>query len=297
MAKELPGIVVSATSFIRQFGHYSRTAGTEPIHILNHGRPAWSLVSTDYLTKLTLQDNGDRLPNEDRIVLSIVLDAISTCVTVFDEDLRAVKINPAARHAMRISDDDFKGMTAAELFPSALGEFICRALHRVRDSGLNETLEIDTASQPPQTYQVRLERFQGGITLLGENATAETLLRAKGDLAGCYELLIDGMPHVARGMANVRGVVTNASPALAALLTTDGDRITGMRLPSFFHASSRADVSDAMEALLEHGTPFMLQGALQVGGTETQQVALSAAPLRNRGRDGGIVFLVQKLTH
>lgn len=291
---KLSGKVVSATAFVRNFGAYARTAGSEPIHILNHGRPAWSLISTDHLARLADARTGVSEGGHDRLALAMVLDTISTLVVMTDLDFRILRINPAARHAMLVDDDDIRGSSLSSLVSDLRYQFVLRAAERVRDTGVSETFELDTVSTPIRTFHVKVERFADGLVMFADETTAQTLVRERHDVANAYEVLMDALPGLARGVVNARGVISFASPALADLVQTEQSRIVGMRLASLFHTSVRTAISDAIEGLLDDKAPFTMPAILQGGGTDTTPVTVSASPHSAHGREDGAVFLLQK---
>lgn len=291
---KLPGKVVSATAFVRNFGAYARTAGSEPIHILNHGRPAWSLIATDQFARMSDTRGGRPGEGQDRLALSMVLDTISTRVIMLDADMRIVRMNPAARHDMQVDDEDLRGMPLGTVMSDMRQQYILRAVERVRDTGVSESFEVDSFSGPQRTFAVKVERLAEGLVMFSEETTAQTLVRERHDAANAYEALMDALPGLARGGINSRGVISKASPALADLVQTDPGRIVGMRLSSLFHTSSRTAVTDAIEALLDDRRGFTMTAALQGSGTETTEVTLSASPNPPHGRDDGAIFLLQK---
>lgn len=107
--EKLSGKMVSATAFVRNFGAYARTAGAEPIHILNHGRPAWSLIATDQFMRLSEAGGGGAGEGRDRLALTMILDAIDTHVIMTDAELTIVRVNVAARHALLLNEPAERG--------------------------------------------------------------------------------------------------------------------------------------------------------------------------------------------
>ncbi|MET0137161.1 MAG: PAS domain-containing protein, partial [Sphingobium sp.] len=270
--EKLPGKVVTATAFVRNFGAYARNAGSEPIHILNHGRPAWSLIATDYLNRLARSGGGGS--EEDRLALTMILDTISTRVIMTDADLRVVRMNSAARHAFMIGDEAVQGVPLASLMPEQRNQFFLRAVERVNLTGVTEALDMDVPGRPTRTFHVKVERYAEGVAIFSDETTAQTLVRDRYAIADAYEELMDALPGLARGTMNARGIITQSSPALADLVQTEPAKLEGMRLPSLFHTSVRADVSDAVEEMLNNRTPFTLPAMLQTGGIETTSVTL-----------------------
>ncbi|HEX7821508.1 MAG TPA: hypothetical protein VF463_12940 [Sphingobium sp.] len=290
--EKLPGKIVSATAFVRNFGAYARNAGSEPIHILNHGRPAWSLISTDYLDRLSKSGAGG--DEHDRLALAMILDTITTRVIMTDGDLHVVRLNPAARHALMIGDGDVHDVPLASLLPDPRYQFVLRAVERVNQTGLSETLDLDTPELPTRTFHIKIERYANGIAIFSDETTAQTLVRDRYAVADAYEALVDALPGLARGTINARGVITAPSVALGHLVQTDPAKIMGMRLSSLFHAAVRSDVADAIETMLNDRIPFTMPASLQAGGIETTPVTLSASPHPANGRNDGAIFLLQK---
>jgi PAS domain-containing protein len=291
--ERLPGKVVSATAFVRNFGAYARNAGSEPIHILNHGRPAWSLIATEYLDKLAKAGPGGS--GEDRLALAMVLDTIATQVIMVDADLNIVRINPAACHNMQVNDDDVRGIPFASIVPDHRFQFLIRAVERVNQTGISEALDVDTPEQPPRTFHVKVERYGEGLVIFADETTAQMLIRERYAVADAYEELIDALPGLARGTINARGVITSPSTALADLVQTDRSKIVGMRLSSLFHTSVRSEVTDAIENMLSNRSPFTMPAILQAGGMETMEVTFSAMPHPAHGREDRAIFLLQKM--
>ncbi|MFT3966137.1 MAG: PAS domain-containing protein [Sphingobium sp.] len=291
---KLAGKVVSATAFVRNFGAYARTAGSEPIHILNHGRPAWSLIATDYLTRLAETRGGSPEGDQDRLALSMILDTIPTLIVMTDPELRVIRINHSARHSLKIHDAGISGTPLSSLLPDARYQFVLRALERVQNTGVSETFEVDTANPPQRTFHVKVERFSDGLLIFADETTTQMLARERHDVANAYEMLMDALPGLARGVINPRGVITASSSALADLVQSDPGRIVGMRLSSLFHTSVRTAVTDAIDALLDDKIPFTMDALLQAGGTETTPVTLSASANPTYGREDGAIFLLQK---
>lgn len=290
--EKLPGKIVSATAFVRNFGAYARDSGSEPIHILNHGRPAWSLITTDYLNRLAKAGAGGS--DQERAALAMVLDSIPTRVIMTDTDLHVVRINPAARHGLLIGDGDAHGVPLSSLLPNPRYGFILRAVERVNQTGVSETLDLDTPAPPMRTYHIKIERYADGVAIFADETTAQTLVRDRYAMADAYEGLMDALPGLARGTINARGVITTPSVALARLVQTEPAKIAGMRLSSLFHTTVRSEVADAIEKMLNDQTSFAMSASLQAGGIETTAVTFSASPHPSHGRNDGAIFLIQQ---
>ncbi len=289
--EKLPGKVVSATAFVRNFGAYARNAGSEPIHILNHGRPAWSLIATDYLNRLAKGGAGGTDP--DRAAFTMVLDTISTRVVMTDTDLHIVRINAAARHTLMLGDDEVIGMPLASLLTNQRYQFILRAVERVNQTGISETIDVDTQQQPSRSYHMKIERYAEGVAIFSEDMTAQTLVRDRYAVADAYEELMDGLPGLARGSINARGIIISPSSGLAQMAQTERGKIVGMRLSSLFHTTVRSEVADAIENMLNNRAAFTMEANLQTGGIKTLPVILSVTPNPIHGHQDGAIFLIR----
>lgn len=290
--EKLPGKVVSATAFVRNFGAYARNAGSEPIHILNHGRPAWSLIATDHLNRLAKGGAGGS--EQDRIALAMILDTISTQVIMTDADLNIVRLNSAARHGLMVGDDDVQGVPLGSIIAHPRYQFVLRAVERVNQTGVNEILDLDLPDHPPRSFKIKIEHYTDGVAIFFDETTAQTLVRDRYAAADAYEELMDALPGLARGVINARGVITAPSVALAQLVQTDRAKIAGMRLSSLFHTTVRSNVADAIETMLNDNVPFTMAASLQAGGIETMPVTLSMSPNPAHGRNDGAIFLLHR---
>ncbi len=289
---DFPGKTVSATVFVRNFGEYARTAAAEPIHILNHGRPAWTLVSTDYLSRVGRNGAGGK---DDRVLAcSMVLDALTTQVIFTDAELTVTGTNPAARHALGTTGEEAHGSPLARLMADARHALVLRAAERVRDTGIAESLDIDMQTVPLRTFKVRIEANGGGFVLLTDETTAATLVRERHVMADAYESMMDALPGFARGAINARGNLVSASTGLATLMTADPARMVNVRLSSLFHAADRVAVADAIDKVLSDRCVVTIQAALQAGGTDAVPVTLSVSPYAPHGHDNGAFFLIQR---
>lgn len=294
MYGNLPGQVVSATSFVRNFAAYARSALGEPVHILNHGQVGLSLVATDMFLRSSANRSG--VADVDRLAakLDIVLDAVPTLVVITDDNGDIVRVNPAARRYLQLSDQEVRGVPFSQFLSDQNRHLITRALGRVGDTGMAEVFEVDLAAQPVNIFRVTVTRFPGGFAVFADEIAHRLAVRELEARAMAYETLIDELPDVARGTINIRGMVTQASPALAELVEADESRIVGLRFAALFDAASRSDITDAVETLLTDGRPFAMPADLLGRGARTTPVFVSAAPLVTHDRGSGAIFMLGK---
>jgi PAS domain-containing protein len=295
MNGNLPGQVVSATSFVRNFASYARSALGEPVHILNHGQVGLSLIATDLFMRFSNSPSGG--PDDDRMraKFDIVLDAVPTLVILTDDRGDVFRVNPAARRYLQVSDEETHGKPLSQLLADPRQQLIARALERVRETGIAESFEVDLSEQPAITFRVTVTRFPGGFAVFADEIAQRLAIRELEARALAYETLIDRLPKLARGTINVRGVVTDASPALAELIQSDESRIVGIRFAGLFDASSRSRITDAVEALLTGGRSFSMPAALLGRGSETMPVFVSAAPLVTHDKGVAAVFMLEQV--
>lgn len=289
---ELPGKTVSATNFIRHFGAYSRTVSGEPLHILNHGRLAWSLIDTEYFNNL--YSAQFQTADDSKSYYSLAMECVSTAVVFFDKNLNIAEANSSARRLSNRSGEKLIGVSARSIFSNPRYEFISDALERVRDTGISEDFETDTAETPYRTFRVRLMPCSSGIVCFIDDVTAITLLRDHDTTLKGYENLLDDLPQFARGSINSRGTVVSASTGLADLLRTSDERLIGMRLPSLVHSTCRIAVSDIIEQVMTERISQTIPCLLQENGAPTLSATLAFIPNSALNRKEGATFFIQK---
>ena len=290
---DLPvGKTVTATDLIRHFSAHSRHALSEPIHIMNHGNVGVSLISTELLVRLSKEQMT--VPDDSRLAakLDVILDMIPTHVILADEQLNLVRINLAARRRIGVSEEEVRGMPLMQILTRPAYHFSVRALERVRDTGVAEEFDYCAPDQPSLIYRVKATPFPRGFALLADEITDRMALREQGERMAGYEELIDSWPGLARGIFNVRGIVTGMSPALAKLFEADESRIMGIRFATLFDAANRGAISDAVEALLSEGKPFSFAAALLSSGNQHRQAWVNAAPFKSADGHTGGMFLI-----
>lgn len=288
------GQVVTATNFVRNFATYARNAKFEPIHIVNHGRPAWSLVATEDLARLAdsqFDDGGER---RIRAKLDIVLDMVPTLIILIDENLHVLRANPAARRFFQFSDEEIRGASLSRILNNPKQDFLLRAVERVCNSGAAETFEMDSVDASIRTFQVKIVPFPGGTALFADEITHALAIRQADALAVAFANVIDASPELARGIINMRGVIVSASAAFVKLVGTDETRILGVRFAGIFDASSRADISDAVENLLSEGVPFTQAANLLTQNAPSAPVIVSATSYRGHDKGEGALFLLRR---
>lgn len=287
-----PGRVVTATDLIRHFAAHSRHALGEPVHIMNHGNVSLSLISTELFVRLNREQIT--IPDESRLAakLDVILDMIPTHVILADEQLNLVRINLAARQRMQVSEEEVRGRPVTQILTGPAGHFSVRAFERVRSTGVTEEFEFSQPDRPSIIYRVKVSPFPRGFALLADEITDRMALREQEERTAAYENLIDGWPGLARGVFNVRGVVTGVSPELAELIQADESRIVGVRFATLFDAANRGAVSDALEALLTTGQPLSLGASLLSSEAQKRLAWVSAAPLKSVDGHTGGVFLI-----
>ncbi len=284
--------VVPATKFVRDFASYAQLAFNEPVHILKHGRPSLSLVATNRLQGLLDPGDNAEYHATSSTKLDMVLDHIKTLVMILDDQLHILRVNLAAREALKLSEDVL-GASLQSLITDPRQEFIMRALERVRDTGVAENIEFDSFDRPIRTFQCYIMNFPGGLAMLTEDVTHTAALRNADAIADAYAGLLEVTPGLAHGMLNVRGMISSASQSLSDLLNTAKDRLIGMRLTALCETSFRGEVGDRLEALLASAEPFTAHVKLLGQGARVIPAVLSAYSHINYGRKPGATFLIR----
>jgi hypothetical protein len=173
--------------------------------------------------------------------------------------------------------------------------FTGKGVWRVRNTGVPEEFEISPPDQPTMVYSVRIFPLLSGFVLLADVIVDKITLPEKGARSAAYENLIDCAPGLARGMFNIRGIMTQVSTGLCTLLHSDESRMIGVRFSTLFDASNRASINDATEALLTLGKPFSLIAALLGSRAPDRMVSVSAAPMHSSdGGTGGVLLIAPR---
>ena len=291
-----PGHIVTATALIRHFAAHSRQAMNEPVHIMNHGHVGLTLISAELFLRLSGGQQRAAEPDHTAAQLDVLLDMIPTLVILTGQDMKVTRLNLAARQQLEVSEQEVRGVPLTQVLTGTYSHFLLRALERVRDTGVPEAFELDAIGAQPLVYQVQVAAFPGGFAVIAEKIIDRVTLRARDARVAAYENLIDSLPGLARGAFNVRGVVTDMSPALAELVGTEESRILGVRFAALFDAPNRGAIGDAMEGLLTAGKPFGMAAGLVGGnggnGAGSNAVWVDAAPLLSSDGQAGGVFLI-----
>ena len=288
------GQVVTATNFVRNFAAYARNATTEPIHIFNHGRPAWSLVATEDLVRLVDASSEDQGEGRLKAKLDIVIDTVPTLIIMVDRDLNILRANLAARNFLQLSDDEIRGAALSDLLDEQKQAFVHQAARRVRDTGVIETFEMDSVDAPVRTFQVKIVPSPGGIAIFADEITHALAIRHADGVASALARAVDASPMLARVMVNMRGVIVSVSPGFAALTGIDEARILGLRFSAMFDAKSRGDMADGVEALLSDGQSFTGVANLLTHDARPQPVLVSGSSYSDYNKGIGALFLLQQ---
>jgi nitrogen-specific signal transduction histidine kinase len=234
------------------------------------------------------------VPDDSRLAakLDVILDMIPTHVILADEQLNLVRINLAARRRMEVSEEEVRGMPLTQILTRPAHHFGARALERVRDTGVAEEFDYCPPDQPSLIYRIKATPFPRGFALLTDEITDRMALREQEERMAGYEKLIDSWPGLARGIFNIRGIVTGISPALAKLIQADESRMMGVRFATLFDAANRGAISDAVEALLTDGKPFSFAAALLSSGAQNREAWVNAAPFKSADGQTGGMFLI-----
>jgi PAS domain-containing protein len=287
------GEVVTATEFVRHFASYARHASDAPVHILNHGKRAWSLVTADLFERLSRSPEGQTDQEQLKAKLDIVLDVVPTTIILLDHDLRILRVNAAARSAFQRSNDDFQGLRLTDIMNDPRDEYIIRAAMRVHESGIIEDFETDSTTGRQKTFRLRISPFPNGLAIFGDDITLSRA-RSRGEaFQRALEDVIDLHPGMARGTINWRGNVAAVSPALAHMVQTDPSRMIGLRFESIFDVASRGRIAELTESIFSRRTSFVLSAGLLTMDNRAIPVEVSMSPCRDSDATGAI-FLIMR---
>jgi PAS domain-containing protein len=164
-----------------------------------------------------------------------------------------------------------------------MGEQLKRALRT------GETLEFEAPGDAPgvRRYAFRAFPYPGGVAVLIQNRTAEREMQAQLNEARALDAALSMLPQVMVLRLNVRGVLTTLDAGFAKLLGFSVDELVSCRLPDIARPRDRAELTAALEAVLQGGQPSQIATTLLVkdGGELPVRIGL-ATVVRDLVPDG-----------
>ncbi|MCX7584813.1 PAS domain-containing protein [Phenylobacterium sp. 58.2.17] len=282
--------VVTAGEISRNFGQWQDRALGGPVIVTHHGRPRVVLVSADYYS--TSKEDHSFHPREDdapsfETGQRAILDHVTEAFMAVNSQLHITAVNHVFEALVGHSASQLVGRFWEDLFPATARSLMDEQLKRALRTG--ETLEFEAPGDAPgvRRYSFRAFPYPGGVAVLIQNRTAEREMQAQLNQARALDAALSMLPQVMVLRLNVRGVLTTIDPGLAKLLGFSADELVSCRLPDITRPRDRADLTAALEAVLQGGRPSQIATTLLVkdGGELAVRIGL-ASVIRDLVPDG-----------
>ena len=282
--------VVTAGEISRNFGQWQDRALGGPVIVTHHGRPRVVLVSADYYSAFnggaSLHSSEDNAPSYETSQHAI-LDHVTEAFMALNAQLHITEVNHVLEALVGHSASQLVGRFWEDLFPptarSLMGEQLKRALRT------GETLEFEAPGDAPgvRRYAFRAFPYPGGVAVLIQNRTAEREMQAQLNEARALDAALSMLPQVMVLRLNVRGVLTTIDAGFAKMLGFSADELISCRLPDIARPRDRAELTAALEAILQGGQPSQIATTLLVkdGGELPVRIGL-ATVVRDLAPDG-----------
>ena len=282
--------VVTAGEISRNFGQWQDRALGGPVIVTHHGRPRVVLVSADYYSA-SKEDHSfhPREDNEPSFETSqhAILDHVTEAFMAVNAQLHITAVNHVFEALVGHSASQLVGRFWEDLFPATARSLMGEQLKRALRTG--ETLEFEAPGDAPgvRRYGFRAFPYPGGVAVLIQNRTAEREMQAQLNEARALDAALSMLPQVMVLRLNVRGVLTTIDPGFAKVLGFSVDELVSCRLPDITRQRDRADLTAALEAVLQGGQPNQVATTLLVkdGGELAVRIGL-AGVIRDLVPDG-----------
>lgn len=273
--------VVTAGEISRNFGQWQDRALSGPVIVTHHGRPRVVLVSADYYS--ASREHGAFHAGEDQepsfeTSQHAILDHVTEAFMALNAQLHITAVNHVFEALVGHSASQLVGRFWEELFPPTAHTLMGEQLKRALRTG--ETLEFEAPGDAPgvRRYAFRAFPYPGGVAVLIQNRTAEREMQAQLSEARALNAALSLLPAVMVLRLNVRGVLTSIDPSFAKRLGFSADELISCRLPDIVRPRDRADLTAAVEAVLQGDAPSQIATTLLVkdGGELRVRIGLAA---------------------
>jgi PAS domain-containing protein len=286
---------VTSAELVRQFGRWQDQAVAAPVLVTHHGRDRLVLLSAPHYRQLLDGVSGwseDSTASRADEPTREVMDHVAQGFIAFSRTMKVVAINRAACCFLKTEREAVLGRCLDERLPGIEETLGYAGLVRAAESGCVATLEM-----PSFAYEGRWLLFQTfpygeGAACLFRDITDELEARTLADAktATLAALAVHG--GIGRAKLSPRGTFTDVDDAFAGLVGFTPDGIARARLTDILATRWRAATADAVEAVLEGGSPRQLDVELLTKGGLGREVRIGLAPLRRQNAPNGAVVVM-----
>ena len=275
---------VTSSDLVRHFGVWQDRAARAPVYVLHRGRPRLVLTSLDVMDALCAPHAGSATPDADA-ALAALIDASDQIVILIADDGTVARVNQAALAR-------FGGAVRPGAAPAAIatagGELLAAAIGRVLASGIAEAAEVIPERYPTRRFACAIDPFPGGCLLRTRDLTAEQQLADARAQAAAIVAAITAAEGVAVRIG-LRGYMIDPPAALARLAGVAPEALATARLVTLVDVADRVAVGDALERVIEDGTPRSVRARLLIRGASSLAVTIGLAAVRHGSRVEEIV--------
>lgn len=298
MALSVARASVTSAELVRQFGRWQDHASTEPVLVTHHGRERLMLISTNHYRELLGAGAKYDVPAGNMSsgdVIDQLMEHVAQGFLAFAADMTVVAINRAACCFLRAQREVVLGRRLDERLPGIQETLGYAALQRAARSGSITTLEM-----PSFAYEGRWLLFQTfpcgeGSACVFRDITDELEARRQVDAKTATLAALAAHGCVGRAKISTRGTFTDVDAAFAGLAGFAPEGLARARLTDILVTRCRIEAADAIEAVLDGGSPRQLDLRLLTKTGAERAVRIGLAPLRcQTGTDGAIVVMTDR---
>lgn len=242
-----PQSAVTATQLVRDFPEVRRLAERGPVRVTSHGRTDVVVLSPEQYAALTRETA--RPTEESRLEwkMSLILDSVETHVLILDEEMRIQRTNRFFTDAFATPPEDLIGKTLASLVEKPAEQFIVQRLSEVLRSGQPEVFVVPSPQHEGRIARVSMKPWPGGVALFAEDITEREAYRDKKIADDATDGSLDALGGLGLAQVQSNGAILSSSMALAHMVGSAPESLTGARLQNLFDPTSRSVVSDALK--------------------------------------------------
>lgn len=235
---------VTATQLVRDFPEVRRLAEKGPVRVTSHGRTDVVILSPAQYAALSAERDKDHSRVDWK--LSLVLDSIDTHVLILDEEMRIQRLNRYFSTDYATPPEYLIGRSISTLVEKPSDQFIVQRLGEVLRSGQPEVLVVPAPHREGRIMRVSMKPWPGGVAMFAEDITEREAIRDKKIADDAIDGALDALGGL--GTANVQsnGMILSSSLALAHMVGSPANSLTGARLQNLFDPACRALIGEAL---------------------------------------------------
>lgn len=291
--------MVPAADLVRNFGQWRDQARLEPVVVTIHGRRSHVIMGYDNFLSAIGDDDGlsNHQPRTDPVEASVIalFDSVRDCVVVVAEDLTILRVNHAASVHLRRPAETLVGAGLTDLFPTVIGSFGLRHLHRALQQSEPFSGDVPTPGREGHWLRLDIVPVAAGAAIIFRDVTDEVTGEQRADVTQSiiHALEVDG--GVGFAQVSVRETVTHADARLLAMLGLTEEALSRVRFSTIIPARRRPAFATAIETVLAGRGAQRVETELLCNDGSLLPVRVTIVELRGAYASEGAVILVTPL--